>query len=179
MRVILTANEEKHLNELVKLTETIAELESQLAASQARVEELEKLDWWTQVLKFHQACNINIGSRPSEPSPDRIELRFNIIDEEYTEMLDARDARDLVELADGMADVIVTVLGTSIEYRIDLRPIMDEVNRTNLAKAGSPVRADGKILKPEGWKPPDVAGCLDRQSPISAAQSNLREVGER
>lgn len=40
---------------------------------------------------------------------------------------------------------------------IDLRPFFDEVHRTNMLKAGGPVREDGKKLKPPGWKPPRIA----------------------
>lgn len=142
--------------EFSKLKKKMSELENKL----------KELDWWNQVLDFHRACNIFIGTTPAIPNKKRIDLRFRIIEEEYNEMLEARDKGDLVALADGMADVIVTVLGTAIEYGIDLRPIMNEVNRTNLAKAGGPRREDGKILKPEGWQPPDVKGCLEKQGSI-------------
>lgn len=133
-------------------------------------EERDALDWWEQVRLFHEACGIYIGTHPEPPTQERIDLRFRIIEEEYREMLDARDRGDLVALADGMADVIVTVLGTSIEYGIDLRPVMDEVNRSNLAKSGGPKREDGKVLKPDGWEPPDVAGCIERQLDAALAR---------
>jgi predicted HAD superfamily Cof-like phosphohydrolase len=34
------------------------------------------------------------------------------------------------------------------------------VHRANLAKAGGPRRADGKLLKPPGWQPADVTAVL-------------------
>jgi predicted HAD superfamily Cof-like phosphohydrolase len=44
---------------------------------------------------------------------------------------------------------------------IDLGPFFAEIHRTNMEKAGGPVRpSDGKILKPPGWKPPDIVGML-------------------
>ena len=48
-------------------------------------------------------------------------------------------------------------------YGIDIRPIWDEVHRTNMAKEGGGSRTDGKIMKPAGWQPPDIAGLLARQ----------------
>jgi predicted HAD superfamily Cof-like phosphohydrolase len=33
-----------------------------------------------------------------------------------------------------------------------------------MAKASGPRRADGKVLKPEGWTPPDIVGVLERQA---------------
>ena len=48
-------------------------------------------------------------------------------------------------------------------WGVDLDEIFAEVHRANLAKAGGPVRIDGKILKPEGWKPPRVRELLIKQ----------------
>lgn len=32
-----------------------------------------------------------------------------------------------------------------------------------MAKLGGPRRADGKVMKPIGWRPPDIEGVLNRQ----------------
>jgi predicted HAD superfamily Cof-like phosphohydrolase len=82
----------------------------------------------------------------------------------------ARDGRgdprgDLVEAIDGMCDLLCVVYGTAAEFGIDLAPFWDEVHRTNMAKAGGPVREDGKRLKPPGWTPPDIAGVLAAVAP--------------
>lgn len=76
----------------------------------------------------------------------------------------------LVEVADGIADAIYVLLGTAIEAGVDMDPVFDEVHRSNMAKAGGPRRADGKVLKPAGWTPPDIAGVLARQA-IEAAHA--------
>jgi predicted HAD superfamily Cof-like phosphohydrolase len=64
-----------------------------------------------------------------------------------------RDAmlRALVQLVDD-------VHATAAHLGVDVRPFFDEVHRSNMAKLGGPVRDDGKIQKPEGWRPPDIAG---------------------
>lgn len=92
-----------------------------------------------------------------------LELRHKLIDEESTEVLTALFNRDMVGVADGLADLIFVALGTAVELGIDLRPVWDEVVRANNAKVGGPTREDGKILKPDGWLPPDIQGVLDRQ----------------
>lgn len=51
---------------------------------------------------------------------------------------------------------------TALEFGVDMGPIEDEVHRANLAKAGGPV-VNGKIMKPPGWTPPDIAGELKKQ----------------
>jgi hypothetical protein len=32
-----------------------------------------------------------------------------------------------------------------------------------MAKEGGPVREDGKVLKPEGWLPPDLHSVFERK----------------
>lgn len=121
-------------------------------------------DWYADVLEFHKkCCQGQIGSLPSQPEQSIALLRHRLINEEAGECIDAINAGDVVDLADGLADLIYVALGTAIAYGIDLRPVWDEVHRTNMAKEGGDKRVDGKCLKPEGWQPPDVAGVLARQ----------------
>jgi predicted HAD superfamily Cof-like phosphohydrolase len=69
------------------------------------------------------------------------------------------------DLADGLADVMVIVLGTAVAAGIDLEPVFNEVMDANDSKCGlgARVRADGKLLKPIDWRGPDIAGVLARQ----------------
>lgn len=66
----------------------------------------------------------------------------------------------LVAVIDGLCDLLCVVYGAAAEFGVDLAPFWDEVHRTNMAKAGGPLREDGKRLKPPGWVPPDIAGVL-------------------
>jgi predicted HAD superfamily Cof-like phosphohydrolase len=90
----------------------------------------------------------------------RAALRAELIREGAEETVAAIERGDLVEVIDGLVDLLVVVLGTADEWGLDLEPFWKEVHRTNMAKAGGPVRTDGKQLKPEGWKAPDIAGVL-------------------
>lgn len=76
-----------------------------------------------------------------------------------------RGAYSPSETADGLADMEVINHGTAVALGIDLAPIFDEVMVTNFAKfeGGVRRRADGKILKPEGWKPPRIPALLKEQ----------------
>ena len=113
---------------------------------------------------FHEAFGVPVGERPAFPSADRRALRLRLLDEEYNELLTAEGANDLVEVADALADLVVIICGTAWEYGIPLAEVFAEVMRTNMAKLGPNgrpiVREDGKLLKPAGWTPPDVAGVL-------------------
>lgn len=73
---------------------------------------------------------------------------------------------DLVEFADALADLDYVIEGTRLEFGINGAPIAAEVHRSNLSKLGPNgpmLREDGKILKPPGWTPPDIAGELRKQ----------------
>lgn len=101
--------------------------------------------------------------RPGIPHRDEIALQVKLIDEEYQELKKAIDDRDIIGVADGSADLIYVILHNCLAWGIDLAPIWDEVQRTNMAKLGGPKSPDGKQLKPAGWKPPDLRTLLRNQ----------------
>ncbi len=66
----------------------------------------------------------------------------------------------MVAVADGIIDSIYVLIGMGGEMGLDLAEVWRRVHLANMAKAGGPVREDGKRLKPEGWVPPDVEGAI-------------------
>ena len=133
-----------------------------------------------QVEEFHRAMNQTIGT---DPDIRDAKLRASLILEEALETVtaivgsetalhmlkqvcDERDLDerhfepDLVQAIDGLADILYVVYGSAVSFGIDLEPFFEEVHFSNLAKANGPVRADGKRLKPEGWRPPRIAEIL-------------------
>jgi predicted HAD superfamily Cof-like phosphohydrolase len=138
-----------------------------------------------QVLEFHQKIGQPIVETPAVPNDERIRLRARLVLEESLEFLDALfdtiDSIDTVRTAinhiignaivkvhfpaavDALADIDYVVEGSRIEFGVDGRPIAAEVHRANMEKQGGPRREDGKVLKPAGWKPPDIEGELKRQ----------------
>ncbi len=67
---------------------------------------------------------------------------------------------NFVETIDGLCDLKYVVEGTFEAFGVDGEPFWDEVHRSNMMKVNGPRRADGKILKPADWTPPDIAGVL-------------------
>lgn len=109
-----------------------------------------------QIAEFHQKFGQPIGATPLI-NPDRVELRSELIREEAIETMIAMKSGDLVGVADGIVDLIYVAIGAAVEFGIDIDPIFDIVHAANMAKEGGGTRADGKILKPPGWKSPDTA----------------------
>jgi len=90
----------------------------------------------------------------------RGDLNARCIREEAREAAKAIQSGDLAAVAKELCDVIYVAYGAAVAFGLDLEPFWDEVHRSNMAKVGGPVRADGKRLKPPGWVPPDIAGVL-------------------
>lgn len=117
------------------------------------------------VTAFHRACDVPVLAIPQFPSDARVELRKKLINEEYRELKGAIYRRDLVAVADAIADLNYVLIGTALEFGIPLDRVWDEVQRSNMAKVDQVTgkvirRADGKILKPEGWQQPQICRIL-------------------
>lgn len=118
------------------------------------------------VTTFNVAMDLQIRAVPTIPDQGEIELCEDLLREEIDELRDAWDARDLVGISDGITDTIYILIGIAIRFGIPLADVWAEVHGTNIAKVDPATgkvtrRADGKILKPAGWKPPAIALILD------------------
>ena len=114
------------------------------------------------VLEFHEMVGAVTRPTPGWPSDATIALREKLIREEIAETLHALEHRDLVGVADGIADAIYVLIGTAGALGIPLPEVWAEVHASNMRKRGGGTRGDGKACKSEGWKAPDVAGVLKR-----------------
>ncbi|ATN89881.1 nucleotide pyrophosphohydrolase [Mycobacterium phage Klein] len=94
------------------------------------------------------------------------ELRYKLLKEEYGEWEWADLHGDLVEVVDGLLDIIVVAWGSLLAFvgEDKAKAAAAEVVRSNLDKVkgeGLPTfNAAGKIQKPLGWRAPDIAGVL-------------------
>ena len=109
---------------------------------------------YNDVVKFIEACD-------QQPNEKNIELYQKLIREEFDEFVRDYFAGDDVGQLDGCMDMIWVILGYCKMKGFNVDGAWAEVARSNLAKI-DPVtgkvnkRKDGKVLKPEGWTPPDL-----------------------
>lgn len=94
-------------------------------------------------------------------------LYMVLIREEFDELMNAFFRGNLVDIADGCADLKWVIEGLEHTLQIPQQDVWNEVARSNLAKIDDETgkvlkRADGKVLKPEGWTPPDIKSILDK-----------------
>src|ERR1039457_2880528 len=116
--------------------------------------------------EFHEAAGLKLPPGPTmDISAEFVsdEVRQAILDEETDELSEAVLARDLVGIADALADIAYVVAGTAVTYGLPFDAILAEVHRSNMTKFGPDgprVRADGKIIKGPGYEPPQLAALL-------------------
>jgi predicted HAD superfamily Cof-like phosphohydrolase len=121
--------------------------------------------------RFHEAFDLPRASRPTIDVPAGLaKLRVDLLMEEVGEFADATTARDIVGIADALADILYVTYGAAVTYGIDLDAALREVHRSNMSKLdehGKPVyREDGKVLKSARYTPPDISKVLLFQPPL-------------
>lgn len=95
------------------------------------------------------------------------EMYLNLIKEETKELQDAVDNHDYVEQLDALIDILVVTVGAIHSLGADGEGAWNEVMSTNFAKIDPETgkvrkREDGKILKPAGWKAPELEQFLNK-----------------
>jgi predicted HAD superfamily Cof-like phosphohydrolase len=121
------------------------------------------------VREFHEVFGVAVAGRPEMPAEETRELRLSLIEEEKRELFEVMNEQepDLARIAKELADLLYVVYGTAVSYGIDVAPVFSAVHRSNMEKAPGGVvtyREDGKVLKPPGWRPPDIEVVLASQS---------------
>ena len=113
---------------------------------------------FTDVQVFMHAA----GQTTNEDNPEQAKLYHKLINEEFHEFVDARLKNDDIETIDACFDTIWVIVGYMLSRGWNCSAIWDEGAISNLNKIDNVTqkvlkRDDGKVLKPEGWKPPDFS----------------------
>lgn len=115
--------------------------------------------------KFMRACDQSVN----EFNKDQFNLYVTLIEEEANELADAITAHDQVETVDALIDILVVTIGALHSMGADAEGAWKEVMKTNFAKIDRDTgkvrkREDGKVLKPQGWTPPDLKPYIRKRS---------------
>jgi len=116
----------------------------------------------TNLFNDHQMFMLASGQTTGIENVEQYKLYYTLIKEEVQELEDSRTREDDV---DALIDILVVTIGALHSIGVDTEGAWNEVHRSNMAKvdAGTGVvlrREDGKILKPEGWQPPNLKQYL-------------------
>jgi predicted HAD superfamily Cof-like phosphohydrolase len=110
-----------------------------------------------------------VGQTTDQFNVDQFNLYLDLIKEEVAELQDAVDSGDSIEVLDALIDILVVTIGAGNSIGANMEGAWDEVMYTNFAKIDPETgkvrkREDGKVLKPEGWKPPQLSGFLPNEA---------------
>ncbi len=121
------------------------------------------------VKEFHKAFGLGLKESPiAKLSEQKLQLRFDLMQEENEEYLEAAKANDLVEVADALGDMLYILCGTIIEHGMQhkIEEVFNEIQRSNMSKLGAdgkPIyREDGKVMKGPNYFKPNIAEILDK-----------------
>ena len=94
---------------------------------------------------------------------DQASLYMNLITEEYQETLSAFENSDLIEVADGLADMVWVIMGMCNSCGIDFDSVWEEVKASNMSKFpdGKAIKNEyGKFMKPDSYFKPNIKKVL-------------------
>lgn len=111
--------------------------------------------------RFMRACDQTVG----EVNSRQFALYKKLIEEEFFELQESKTQLDQL---DALIDILVVTIGAIHSMGADAEGAWREVMRSNLTKIDPDTgkvnkREDGKVLKPDGWTPPDLKPYLERK----------------
>lgn len=118
------------------------------------------------VKTFQKVYGHPVPDGPKYLPASRCLMRHSLISEEVNELLEAMINKDLVEVADAIADCFYILFGTAVEFGIadKMEAVFHEVHRSNMSKLddeGMPIyREDGKVLKGPNYSKPDISSII-------------------
>lgn len=123
-------------------------------------------DWAAKVAEFTKANGYEVPKRLVTVMPDHTKvLRLRLMLEELGELACAMHENDVIEVADGITDLLYVVVGTAVEYGLGpvLNEMFDEVHRANMSKDYAAV-ADGRKggIKGVNYRPPMFTDIIFR-----------------
>ncbi len=123
----------------------------------------------TAVELFHKSFGLGVSDNQiADLGQSKNMLRFNLMDEENKEYLEAAANNDMVEVADALGDMLYILCGTILEHGMQhkIEEVFNEIQRSNMSKLGAdgkPIyREDGKVLKGPNYFKPNIQAILER-----------------
>jgi predicted HAD superfamily Cof-like phosphohydrolase len=117
-----------------------------------------------QVRQFNTTYGKAMSDKPRLPTEPEANLMHSLILEELMELNQAIDDKNMIEVADALADIIYVAAQQATVIGMPVDALLREVQRSNLSKLGEngkPIyRGDGKVLKGPNFSEPDITSVL-------------------
>ena len=110
---------------------------------------------------FMKTFGQEVRTKPSFSTDKINKLRLDLIKEELTELTEAMNNKDLLEVADALTDILYVTYGAGHAFGINLDKCFDEVQNSNMSKLdenGKPIYNEhGKVMKGPNYFKPDLS----------------------
>ena len=110
---------------------------------------------------FMKTFGQEVKNKPSFSTDKINKLRLDLIKEELSELTDAMNNKDLLEVADALTDLLYVTYGAGHAFGINLDKCFEEVQNSNMSKLdenGKPIYNDsGKVMKGPNYFKPDLS----------------------
>ena len=114
---------------------------------------------------FMKTFGQEVKNKPSFSTDKINKLRLDLIKEELSELTDAMNNKDLLEVADALTDILYVTYGAGHAFGIDLDKCFDEVQNSNMSKLdedGNPIyNENGKVMKGPNYFKPDLSKFIN------------------
>ena len=110
---------------------------------------------------FMKTFGQEVKTKPSFSTDKINKLRLDLIKEELTELTEAMNKKDLIEVADALTDILYVTYGAGHAFGINLDKCFEEVQNSNMSKLdenGKPIYNEhGKVMKGPNYFKPDLS----------------------
>ena len=114
---------------------------------------------------FMKTFGQEVKTKPSFSTDKINKLRLDLIKEELTELTEAMNNKDLLEVADALTDILYVTYGAGHAFGIDLDKCFEEVQNSNMSKLddnGKPIYNEhGKVMKGPNYFKPDLTKFIN------------------
>ena len=109
---------------------------------------------------FMKTFGQEVKTKPSFSTNKINKLRLDLIKEELSELIEAMNNNDLLEVADALTDILYVTYGAGHAFGINLDRCFEEVQNSNMSKLdenGKPIYNEhGKVMKGPNYFKPDL-----------------------
>ncbi len=120
---------------------------------------------FSKVRVFMKTFGQEVKDKPSFSTDKINKLRLDLIKEELSELTEAMNNKDLLEVADALTDILYVTYGAGHAFGINLDKCFEEVQNSNMSKLddnGKPIYNEhGKVMKGPNYFKPDLTKFIN------------------
>lgn len=130
---------------------------------------------FSDVVQFHHKFGLDVDVEPRPLDPETFDYRKKFMQEELDEFESSFAEGDLAGQADALVDLVYVAMGTAHMMGLPWEALWAEVQAANMRKERATGSQDPRskrknaldVVKPAGWKPPDIEAVIRRYANVA------------